>query len=84
YSGWQSAQDAAGKMNANAELMARAYALGEMGLTDVLAARRQALEANLNATLARLEAAEARYRLLLDAHQLWPLEADEENEGLVH
>ncbi|MDD5330972.1 MAG: TolC family protein, partial [Sulfuricella sp.] len=42
YSGWQSAQDAAGKMNANAELMARAYALGEMGLTDVLAARRQA------------------------------------------
>lgn len=84
YGGWQSAQSAADKMRGNAELMARAYALGEMGLPEVLTARRQALEANLAAALARLEAAETRYRLLLDAHQLWPLDADEEDEGHAH
>ncbi|MDP2879401.1 MAG: TolC family protein [Sulfuricella sp.] len=81
YGGWQSAAD---KMRGNAELMARAYALGEMGLPEVLTARRQALETNLAAVLARLEAAETRYRLLLDAHQLWPLDADEEDEGHAH
>lgn len=84
YGGWQSAQSAADKMRGNAELMTRAYALGEMGLPEVLTARRQALEANLSAALARLGAAETRYRLLLDAHQLWPLEADEGNEGHAH
>lgn len=84
YGGWQSAQSAADKMRGNAELMARAYALGEMGLPEVLTARRQALEANLFAALARLEAAETRYRLLLDAHQLWPLDVDEEDEGHTH
>ncbi|MBZ0094837.1 MAG: TolC family protein [Sulfuricella sp.] len=84
YGGWQSAQSAADKMRGNAELMARAYALGEMGLPEVLTARRQALEANLSAALARLEAAETRYRLLLDAHQLWPLDAGEEGEGHAH
>jgi len=84
YGGWQSAQSAADKMRGNAELMARAYGLGEMGLPEVLTARRQALEANLSAALARLEAAETRYRLLLDAHQLWPLDADEEDEGHAH
>ncbi|BAN35724.1 outer membrane efflux protein [Sulfuricella denitrificans skB26] len=84
YGGWQSAQSVAEKMRGNAELMARAYSLGEMGLPEVLTARRQALEANLAAALARLDAAETRYRLLLDAHQLWPLDADEEDEGHAH
>ena len=84
YGGWQSAQSAADKMRGNAELMARAYALGEMGLPEVLTARRQALEANLAAALARLDAAETRYRLLLDAHQLWPLDADAEDENHAH
>lgn len=84
YGGWQSAQSAADKMRGNAELMARAYALGEMGLPEVLTARRQALEANLAAALARLEAAETRYRLQLDAHQLWPLDVDEEDEAHAH
>ncbi len=79
YRGWESAALAADKMRANAELMARAYALGEMSLSEVLLARRQALEATLAATLARLEAAESRYRLLLDAHRLWPL-GDHEHE----
>ncbi len=71
---WESAALAAARMRANAELMARAYALGEMALSEVLTARRLSQETALAATLARLEAAESRYRLLLDAHQLWPLD----------
>jgi len=58
----------------NAELLARAYSLGESSLSDVLNARRMALESSLAATTAQLDANEARYRLLLDAHQLWPLD----------
>lgn len=84
YQGWASAQHAAAKMRANADLMARAYALGEMPLAELLTARRLALEARLSATLARLDAAESRYRLLLDAHRLWPLDNDEEEEGHAH
>jgi outer membrane protein TolC len=52
-------------------LSERAYALGAANLAEVIAARRMALEAELAATLARLDAAEARYRLMLDAHELW-------------
>jgi len=76
YQGWQSAQTAAEKMRANADLMARAYALGEMPLAEVLSARRLALESALTATLARLDAAESCYRLLLDSHRLWALDDD--------
>lgn len=83
YRGWESANVAAEKMRANAELMSRAYALGEMSLSDVLLARRQSLESGLAATLARLDAAESRYRLLLDAHRLWDLDADDD-EGHAH
>lgn len=71
---WQQAQDAARSMRENAELLARAYSLGESSLTDALSARRMALESSLSATMAQLDANEARYRLLLDAHQLWPLD----------
>ncbi len=75
-----SAREAAQRITASSELAARAYALGETGMTDVLLARRQALESNLSAALAQLDANEARYRLLLDSHQLWPIDA-EEHEG---
>jgi outer membrane protein TolC len=75
-----SARDAAQRINASADLAARAYALGEHGLSELLFAKRQALDANLAATLAQLDANEARYRLLLDSHQLWPIDADE-HEG---
>lgn len=73
FASWESARDVAGLMERNAEMMTRAYTLGEMGLNEVLLARRQAMEARLTATVARLDAAENRYRLLLDTHQLWPL-----------
>lgn len=77
YDTWQKAHLVAEKMQENANLMSRAYSLGESGLPEVLTARRQALEAGLNATLAQVDAAESRYRLLLDAHQLWPLDVEE-------
>ena len=80
YASWQSATAAGDLMRRNAEKIARAYALGELGLNDVLLARRQAMEARLAAALAQLESAESRYRLLLDTHQLWPL-GNEEEEG---
>ena len=84
FTSWLSAQTAAERMQRNAELVARAYALGEMSLTEVLNARRLAIEANLAATLARFDAAEARYRLMLDAHLLWPLDADEDDASHGH
>lgn len=77
HANWQSASAASKLMQRNEAKMARAYELGEMGLNDVLLARRQGMEARLAATLARFEAAETHYRLLLDTHQLWPLGSDE-------
>ena len=40
----------------------------------LLAARRLANEAQLSARLMQLDALELRYRLLLDAHQLWAMD----------
>lgn len=68
---WQLAHEAAQSIRSNAELTARAYTLGEVSLLDSLTARRFALESSLAENLAQLDANEARYRLLLDAHQLW-------------
>ena len=79
YSAWQQAQEAALAIRSNAELVAKAYSLGENNLSDSLIARRFALESSLAENLAQLDANEARYRLLLDAHQLWPL-GDERGE----
>ena len=73
---WQRAAAAAEGLLAHATLMERAYALGESALPEVLNARRVAREAALGAALARLETLETRYRLLLDAHLLWPLDDD--------
>lgn len=74
---WQQAQAAASAIRDNTELVARAYRLGESSLSDSLTARRIALESSLTENLARLDANEARYRLLLDSHLLWAL--DESN-----
>lgn len=73
YQTWLQARDAAESVRQNAELAARAYSLGESSLSDTLAARRMALEATMAERLARLDANEARFRLLLDAHQLWAI-----------
>lgn len=73
---WQAAEAAARGLQHSAELTARAYQLGEGSLPEVLAARRLAHEGELAARQARLDALERRYRLLLDAHQLWDLDED--------
>lgn len=68
---WTQASQAAEIAVHNAELTRKAYQLGELGLTDTLNAGRLAMDAQLSERLARLDANEARYRLLLDAHALW-------------
>ena len=84
YATWQQAYAAAKAMRNNAELTAKAYSLGENSLSDSLLARRSALEAALTESLARLDANEARYRLLLDAHQLWPLDNRADDHHASH
>ncbi|BCK87331.1 hypothetical protein MIZ01_1103 [Sideroxyarcus emersonii] len=76
YQIWQQASEAAASIRQNADLVSRAYSLGESSLTETLTARRQALESTLSENLSRLDANEARYRLLLDAHQLWSSDND--------
>lgn len=73
---WQATRNAADRLTRAAEMTARAYALGEGNLSEMLAARRLANEALLAAGLSQLEAFELRYRLLLDAHQLWALDEE--------
>jgi len=84
YETWQQLRRAAEGMRQHAELTARAYQLGEAGLPEVLVARRMALESELAAMTAQLDAQESRYRLLLDAHRLWPLDPAEGADGHVH
>jgi outer membrane protein TolC len=71
YANWQKAREAALAIAHNAQLVSKAYSLGEGSLTDSLAAQRYALDATLTEALAQLDANESRYRLLLDSHQLW-------------
>jgi outer membrane protein, heavy metal efflux system len=74
YAAWLQARDAAASTRRNADLATRAYSLGESDLLQVLNARRLALESTLAETVTQFDANEARYRLLLDAHLLWPLD----------
>jgi cobalt-zinc-cadmium efflux system outer membrane protein len=76
YQIWLQAREAAASIRQNADLVSRAYSLGESNLSETLTARRLALESALAESLMRLDANEARYRLLLDAHQLWTSDAE--------
>ena len=71
---WQRLSDVAALMENNARLLEKAWRLGEGQFADLQTARRQAIESRLAAVQSRLEANEARYRLLLDAHELWDFE----------
>ncbi|MEQ1527458.1 MAG: TolC family protein [Gallionella sp.] len=84
YNTWHLAHEAAQAIRSNAELIAKAYSLGENSLSDSLTARRFALESSLAENLAQLDANEARYRLLLDAHQLWSLGNDADEHHANH
>ncbi len=78
---WQRFSDVATRMEGNAVLLEKAWRAGEGQFADLQLARRQAIEARLAAAQARLGANEARYRLLLDAHELWDLDGVVANEG---
>lgn len=80
YQIWLQAREAADSIRQNADLVTRAYSLGESSLSETLTARRMALESALSESIARLDANEARYRLLLDAHQLWKSDNDHHGE----
>ena len=84
FATWQQAHAAAQAIHSNAELVGKAYSLGESSLSDSLIARRFALESSLAENLAQLDANEARYRLLLDAHQLWALGNDGDEHHADH
>ncbi len=81
FATWQQAHEAAQAIRSNTELVGKAYSLGESSLSDSLIARRFALESSLAENLAQLDANEARYRLLLDAHQLWALDNEDEHHA---
>lgn len=68
---WQRLSQAAAQASAAADAIGRAYELGELGLAELLAVRRQQLDARLEAGTASLDAHEALARLRLDAHQVW-------------
>jgi cobalt-zinc-cadmium efflux system outer membrane protein len=72
-------RDAAQAVSRHADLARRAYELGELGLAETLIARRNALDAAMAASQARLGGNEAVARLLLDAHRLWSPGSDEEH-----
>lgn len=74
YETWQKLAQVANRMKDNAEVVSKAYSLGEIPLGDLLLARRQAIEAGANAEAAQFDALEAQARLLLDAHLIWDFE----------
>ncbi len=78
FNTWQQARDAAVAIRSNADMVSKAYAQGESSLSESLTARRLALESSLAEQIAALDANEARYRLLLDTHQLWE---EDENDA---
>lgn len=73
---WRRLAAVAARMDDNAHLLDRAWRLGEGQFADLQQSRRLAIEARLAAAQARLDAAEAYYRVLLDAHELWSLDDD--------
>lgn len=78
---WQLLSTLAEQARTNADTIARAYTLGEYGLSETQTARRQALESTLAAQVAQLDALQAQARLWLDAHQLWPLDHDHQHNS---
>ncbi|MCX7898379.1 MAG: TolC family protein [Rhodocyclaceae bacterium] len=71
YAQWQRLESVALRLEENVRLLERAWRLGEGAFADLQTARRQAIEARLAATQAQLDANEARYRLWLEAGELW-------------
>lgn len=86
---WSSRQLALIAARDSAAKAERAYALGESGLAELLAARRAGLEAALAERRAAVDAIEAVARVRVDAHELWHhhtggSEPGEHTDGGVH
>lgn len=77
---WRHSEAAAHGLEEAALLSARAYALGEGDLESLLLARRLAMEARLSATATQVDALNARYRLEVDSHRLWPVDAHDDHD----
>lgn len=71
YTIWQRQQQAAAATASSADKAERGYALGELGLDEMLIARRAAQEAELAASRAEIDAIEAVTRVKVDAHAMW-------------
>jgi outer membrane protein TolC len=87
YAIWKRQQQAATATRSSADKAERGYALGELGLDEMLIARRTAQEAELAASRAELDAIEAVTRVKVDAHAVWhrhdPADHDEEASASV-
>lgn len=68
---WQRQREARDAAREHASKAARAYALGESGMAELLAARRLEQEAVLAERQAAIDALEAVTRVQVDAHALW-------------
>lgn len=68
---WQSRREAWQVTSASAAKTARAYALGEAGIAELLAARRAEQEAMLAERQAAIDALEEVTRVQVDAHAIW-------------
>lgn len=68
---WLASRAAAERLQEAANMVGRAYQLGEANLNEWLISLRVANEAQLAAQYSQLDALEKRYRLMLDARLLW-------------
>ena len=75
---WRRQAEARVAAEASASRIERAYALGESGLAELLAARRMAGETALAERQSSVDALEAVTRVEVDAHELWHRHADDD------
>jgi len=75
---WNSLAQTAALAERNADLAERGYSLGELGINELLLARRQATEARSAEETARIGLLETHARLLVDRHALWAPPEDED------
>jgi outer membrane protein TolC len=79
---WEQLAAVSSRMTETAELLDKAWRLGEGQFSDLQFARRQAIDACLAAVRAQADANEARYRVLLDAHELWAMDEHADEVGV--
>ncbi|MEY4760391.1 MAG: hypothetical protein RLZZ200_247 [Pseudomonadota bacterium] len=78
---WERLSSAAAKATAAADALGRAYEAGEIGVAELIAARRQQLDAKLESGAASYAAHESLARLRLDAHLVWAPSHEEGKPG---